>query len=107
MSLSVYLTALKPSEVYSANITHNLVKMAKEAGIYEYLWRPEELKIMRAKQLIKPLTKGLKKLEADAEYFQQYNPESGWGDYEGLVKFVRNYIQACTENPNAHIEIDR
>lgn len=31
------------SEVYEANITHNLNKMAQEAGIYTALWRPSEL----------------------------------------------------------------
>ena len=31
-------------EVYGANITHNLGKMAAEAGIYEALWRPYQLK---------------------------------------------------------------
>lgn len=29
-------------ELFEANITHNLNKMAKEVGIYEYLWRPDE-----------------------------------------------------------------
>lgn len=31
------------SEVYWANITHNLGKMAREAGIYTALWRPGEM----------------------------------------------------------------
>ena len=30
--------------MYNANITHNLGKMAEEAGIYEALWRPYQLK---------------------------------------------------------------
>ena len=38
MSLSVYLS----EEVYNSNITHNLNKMAAEAGIYRLLWYPEE-----------------------------------------------------------------
>jgi hypothetical protein len=29
--------------LYQANITHNLGKMAQEAGIYTALWRPEEM----------------------------------------------------------------
>ena len=35
MSLDVTLTAVRPTEVYSANITHNLW-MAEEAGIYQH-----------------------------------------------------------------------
>ena len=30
-------------EVYSANITHNLGGMAREGGIYQACWRPEEI----------------------------------------------------------------
>jgi hypothetical protein len=35
MSLDVYLIAARPTNVYSANITHNLNKMAEAAGIYD------------------------------------------------------------------------
>ena len=52
MSLDVTLTAVRPTEVYSANITHNLGLMAEEAGIYQPLWRPEELGIKTAAGLI-------------------------------------------------------
>lgn len=43
MSLDVYLKAVRPAEVFSANITHNLGAMAEAAGIYRHLWRPEEV----------------------------------------------------------------
>ena len=33
MSLDVYLEVMKPTEVFSANITHNLNKMAEAAGV--------------------------------------------------------------------------
>src|SRR5688572_29936062 len=45
--------------VYSANITHNLNAMAENAGIYMHLWRPDQIGIMTASQLIAPLTAGL------------------------------------------------
>src|SRR3990172_2778745 len=64
MSLDVTLR----TELYSANITHNLGKMAKEAGIYEHLWRPDELGIWNAGELILPLADGLAKLKADPEH---------------------------------------
>jgi len=46
------------TSVYSANITHNLNEMAGAAGIYKYLWRPEEVGIYYAENLIDPFTKG-------------------------------------------------
>lgn len=93
--------------VYNANITHNLGEMASEAGIYQYLWRPEELEITKAGQLIEPLEKGLQRLKDDPKYFQQFNPENGWGDYDGLVRFVEKYLEACKEYPQTEIEVSR
>lgn len=90
-------------EVYSANITHNLGKMADEAGIYEYLWRPDEVGITKASQLIDPLSIGLSTLKSYPERFKKYNPENGWGNYEGLVGFVESYLEACKQFPDADV----
>ncbi len=64
MSLDVYLEIMQPAVVYESNITHNLTEMADAVGIYKYLWRPEELGITKAKDLIKPLADGLVVLKA-------------------------------------------
>jgi len=34
--------------VYSANITHNLIPMTTEAGVYKCIWRPDEINITHA-----------------------------------------------------------
>jgi len=107
MGLDVYLTEVKPCEIFSANITHNLTAMASDAGIYLYLWRPDEIGITKAAQLIEPLTAGLELLRSDPERFKRYNPPNGWGSYEGLIDFVSEYLARCKENPNATIEADR
>lgn len=104
MSLDVYLKGVRFVEIYEANITHNLTEMADKAGIYKHLWCPEEIKITKAKQLIEPLRKGLKKLRDKPEKFIKYNPSNGWGTYEGLVSFVEDYLSACIENPEATVE---
>lgn len=93
--------------LYSANITHNLGAMAKEAGIYEALWRPSEVGIALAKDLIYPLKEGLHKLKMNPERFRTFNPENGWGDYEGFVEFVNQYLDACYKYPDAKIEVSR
>lgn len=107
MSLDVYLKAVRPVQVYSANITHNLNTMAEEAGIYEHLWRPEEIGIDKAAQLIEPLRNGLKLLRSDPSRFQKHNPSNGWGAYEHLVSFVEGYLRACEENPDADVSVWR
>jgi len=93
--------------VYEDNITHNLGKMARMAGIYLCLWRPEELGIDTASFLTEGLEKGLKKLKSNPDYFKSFNPKNGWGDYDGLVAFVENYLDACKKFPDAEIEVDR
>lgn len=95
------------NKVFEYNITHNLGRMAREAGIYQYLWRPEELGITRASQLIDPLEQGLLSLEADPSFYRAYNPKNGWGKYENLLAFVRDYLNACIEYPDAEISVNR
>lgn len=93
--------------VYSANITHNLGRMADQADIYMALWRPDEIGIKTAAQLIDPLRAGLERLQADPDHFKSFNPENGWGDYDGLVSWVARYLHACEEYPDAEISVSR
>ena len=93
--------------VYHANITHNLGKMASAAGIYKHLWRPDELGVENAGQLIEPLRVGLAALEGDPERFREFNPSNGWGNYDGLIRFVRNYLAACIQYQDATIYVSR
>lgn len=95
------------NEVFSANITHNLATMADKAGIYKTLWRPEEINVSNARQLIPLLATGLGQLEAAPEHFKVFNPPNGWGDYDGLVQFVREYLAACMEYPEAAVSVWR
>jgi len=125
MSLDVYLTGepeeetcycplcnnehtkTKSETLYSANITHNLDKMADAAGIYHALWRPDEIGITKARQLIEPLTDGLSSLKANPDTYKAYNAPNGWGLYEHFVPFVENYLNACIEYPNANVNVSR
>lgn len=107
MSLDVYLEVVRPTKIYARNITHNLNKMAGEAGIYEHLWRPEEIGVTKAQQLIEPLRAGLARLLAEPERYKAFNPPNKWGSYEGLVEFVTEYIGACEENADADVRVSR
>lgn len=120
MSLDVYLsrkiylsydegeTYTESSEqVYWANITHNLAGMAEKAGIYEALWRPEEIGKTKASEISEILEKGLAYLKAKPEHFEKFNSPNGWGMYEHFVPFVENYLNACKEFPEAVITVSR
>lgn len=93
--------------VFEYNITHNLNTMAQKAGVYMQLWRPDEMGVSKAAQLIEPLKSGLKLLKSKPDEFKQYNPSNGWGSYEGLVEFVEKYLQACEQYPDAEIDVSR
>lgn len=98
---------IETNHLYSNNITHNLNSMAMLADLYEPLWRPDEIGITKAKQLIAPLTEGLARLEAEPDRYKALNPLNGWGNYEGLVWFVRRYLEACKKYPDADVNVNR
>lgn len=97
------IAEVESSSIFSANITHNLGGMADVAGIYKALWRPEEIEITTAYQLVEPLTEGLTLLKGDPERFRVLNPANGWGSYEGLIEFVEKYLEACKQYPTASV----
>lgn len=94
-------------DLFRYNITHNLAEMADKAGIYKELWRPEEIGITEAHQLIVPLRNGLNKLKSDRKWFETFNPDNGWGNYDLLVQFVFSYLEACCSFPDAKVEVSR
>lgn len=107
MSLDVYLTLDNGDEVFDANITHNLNTMAKEAGIYKHLWRPEELGITKAKDLIEPIAEGLAKMACNKSQYEQFNASNGWGLWEHFVPWIAKYLDACRKYPDANVNVSR
>ena len=113
--------------LYCDNITHNLGRMAEKAGIYEALWRPHRLRsdynirqadftaedefeasvVIRAKEIIPYLEKGLADLKARPTYYEQFNSPNGWGLYKHFVPFVEGYLNACKQYPDAIVEVSR
>jgi len=99
-------------EVYWANITHNLRTMADNVNVqhqtlYDYLWRPEELNVTIASELINPLTIGLAKLKDNPDFYKTFDSPNGWGLYEHFVPFVQEYLNACILNPEATVHASR
>ena len=107
MSLDISLNEMSIHEIYSANITHNLGKMAEAAGVYLAMWRPEELGITRAGDLLPILEPGLADWIANPEKYKAYNPANKWGSYDGLVKVLKEYIGEIKEHPDSIVEVSR
>lgn len=94
-------------EKFSANITHNLNKMAQEAGIYDCLWNAEESRFLKASDIILILKKGLDWMKKDPDHFKQFNSENGWGTYDHFVPWIEMVLDACKEYPNSLIRISK
>lgn len=118
MSLDVYLTSTTPkcehcgrggehTEHHWQNITHNLNRMASEAGIYQHLWRPEEIGVTKARQLIEPLRAGIALMKAEPSRFEKHSASNGWGTYEQFIPWLERYLAACEEAPDADVSVSR
>jgi hypothetical protein len=110
MSLHVDLMVTKPVSVYDANITHNLGKMAGEVKLfngmtlYDIMWRHDEQEGLKfAKDISELLHEAFNILLSNPEHYKQFNPENGWGSYDGLCNFVYKYRNACWDNPDAEL----
>ena len=89
--------------VFERNITHNLNRMAKIAGVYEAMWRPEEIGAHKADDLSQALPKGFIFMIDNREECEALNPENGWGNYEGLLNVILDYLKACNKYPDAKV----
>ena len=116
MSLDIYLylsidtggNEPKTVILFENNCTHNYRTMAKEAGIYEYVWRPDECDdVKTAGDLIKPLRAGIKLMEDEPQRFIVLNPANGCGNYETFLPWLRKYLAACVKHPKAFVDTCR
>jgi len=90
-------------EYWCGNITHNLTEMASQACLYRILWRPEEIDVHTAGRMIGTLEEGIKELEMYPNAFKVYNPDNGWGSYEGLLEFAKDCLTHCYKHPDASV----
>lgn len=107
MSLNIELTEFKEATIFESNITHNLAEMADAVGIYKHLWRPEEIGITHAKELIQPITDALTELKSNPELYRQYGDPKGWGTLDQFVPWLEEVLEACQKNPKAKVKTSR
>lgn len=96
-----------PMRVFDANITHNLTHMAEAGGFYREVWHPEDFGITKASQMIDPLRRAIAWMVANKREAEKHNAKNGWGMYEHFLPWLRKYLAACEEFPDADIEVSR
>lgn len=94
-------------ELFSSNITHNLKEMAREAGVFEHLWFPENIGITRARELVDPLTTAVALMSADPARFKKHDTPNGWGLYKNFLPWIERLLAACIQHPDAFVHVDR
>ena len=93
-------------EVLNLSITHNLSTIAKEVGIYQFLWLSSEFGIETAEQLRKPLVYAVQLLSHTKDY-RRFEPANGYGTVEDLVRFLNDLYSVCIKHPQATVRTDR
>jgi len=107
MGIDITVKVVKMTPIYEGGLTHNLVNMAKAAGLYEYLWNTHSNNEIKASSLIEPLQEGIKKLISYPEYFKQFNPANTWGTYDDLLDLCYKLYIICKNNPNGIVSINK
>lgn len=102
---------------WTANITHNLGEMADhvpvkfgdmDTTLYKACWRPEEIGANTVADVLPMILQGIHYMIDHRKELEQYNPENGWGSYNGFMKFLLNYKQALEDaDPECEVEANR
>lgn len=101
-------SAFETNEFWHGNITHNLTRMASNCigydqwTLYELLWRDEQPDLDKLEYSFL-LFSCLRNLTNNPEKFKQFNPENGWGTYEQLVNFVKDFIKHLIDSPDGSV----
>lgn len=103
MSLDVSLMVEKPTEVFDANITHNLAEMARRLGV-GVLWEVDRIEVSK----VRPLAHAaIDKILARPTTFRALDAENGWGRTEHMVHFLHRLVRACDQYPDGFLEMRR
>lgn len=91
-----------------ANYTYNCSGMLVEAT--KVGWPPEGLSLndlhgWEAYDVAHVLHHALEVMQSDRSKYEAMNPENGWGDLEGWMKFLRTIIEACEKVPEAKFSV--
>lgn len=95
------------NDLFNANITHNLGSMADALGIYYLVWRPEEIGIKKASELIFPLTLAIDNMRRRPEIYRKFDDAAGWGTYDQFLPWLETYRTACQKYPDAFVRVSR
>jgi hypothetical protein len=102
VSLDLDLEEVLPTDVFSTNITHNVIPMWREAGVYDALYMSEG---KRAGDFIEALDNGVEDMSAHPDKYRAMDADNGWGTYEQALPWLKEVRRKFLEHPNAIIRV--
>jgi hypothetical protein len=91
-------------EIFSANITHNLMPMWKKAGVLDALYKSDG---ERASDYIEALRAGVADFEKNYAEYEKLNAPNGWGLAEHALPWLKRVLAAFEQNQDATIRVSR
>lgn len=100
-------------------MTYNLAGMFRKAGFYDAIKRPfddyrdgnkgryppvVEKGAVAVSDVVELVRKGLADMVENEDDYRELEPDNGFGDYPGALRFTRALLQACTKHPDAFIK---
>ena len=98
------ISLVKVEYLLDMNITHNLVPMWKEAGIYAALYNSDGLD---ARDVFPELVDGLTDMILYPDKYKALNSPNGWGTYENAVRWLAELVKGFEEHSSSRIMISK
>ena len=87
------------------NYTSNVSRMWSDAIGIDYSLADLIRDNPRPSDLLPYLERGVEAMKADPEKYRAWNPENGWGDYEGALAYLEWMAQGCRDYPGAVVDV--
>lgn len=105
MSTTIKLIQTRPVEVWDRNVTSNLYAICERLGIEKVVYKPSEIGITRAEELIPHIKKSLQQISENYSelVLLQLQPE---GSVVHLQWMLESYLCACNLYPDAEVRAE-
>jgi hypothetical protein len=77
------------------NYTYNCAPMLTKAANISLL----DLRGAQCKEVVPILSAAIDTMTIDPKVYKALEPENGWGDYEGWLRYLRTVRDACQDHP--------
>lgn len=100
---------------WDVNLKDKNNKTTADVGNYTYNVSPmyekamgmtlSDFNNMATKQAIQILEKGISEMIENKHLYIELNPDNGWGNYEGALKFLQDILKACKKHCKSYIDV--